>query len=168
MTARSIVRLGAMLPLLSLDLACTEPAAQPLAETVFMHELRATGPLVFDSAVVSQEDAQRARLSVYVRNELTEPLEIETGVCPFRLRAYPSPTLHEPATWTDARREPWGCPDVGVGKNIPPGGTNTVDHWIEVTGLVAWPPPPDTHLAIALLLNDSLRVVPATRRGFRR
>ena len=147
---------------------CYGAPAVPLDEDSFLHTVRSTGRVLVDSAFVTMVEEGRIRLSVHVSNPSKDSIGIETGVCPFRLRGYATSELREPADWTDARREVWGCPDLGLVLSLPPGGADVVHHSLFSADLVVWPPPPETEFGIAMLLNDTIRIAPARRMGFER
>ena len=98
-------------------------------------------------------------------NPTSDTLDLVTGVCPFRVRAYRTADLSEPAFWESRYSHSWVCTDGGVTYALPPGDSDVVSGVYRRREMAMGFPDEPGHFGLVVVHNDVLRVLPAG--GFR-
>lgn len=100
-----------------------------------------------------------------LHNPTGASLTLSTGTCPYRLRAYASEALDDPAFWDDRTEHPMPCVDVGLHRVVPPGNSELVLGRRSWSDLAMGFPRRAGHWGVVVVHNGDLRVLSGGRIG---
>lgn len=141
--------------------ACEQPsrpidadsrAAIPISDT---H----VAPLVQLEAIAEQHGDDFLVVTLAALNSDADTAELSTGRCPFRVRAFSSPDLMEPAFWDDHRADSlFSCYAEGLTYLLPPGRRDFMIDTLSATDLAMGLPQDSGHFGVIIVRNGQ-RVV---------
>ena len=123
-----------------------------------IHDIKASGPLDLE-AQVTWADRDTLLVVVEMANPGQDTVQVDTGVCNLRVRAYPSDDFVEPAIWDDHWVPNLACVDLGLRYYVPPGEVTDLERRISESGTALWPPPRRAYFRVVLVLNGDLRLL---------
>ena len=155
------------LPVITLVLACESgiepyPLDSPFARPVHRIEV----PSEVDLGARSEWNHHDSiNMVLTANNPTSDTLHLYTGICLFRVRAYRTADLQEPAFWEALYSQPRLCTDAGIIYELPPGDSDVVSRVYRRREMAMGFPDEPGHFGLVVVHNDVLRVLPAG--GFR-